>query len=100
MAAPGAKKKTAKPIKAPEARRREAETIRSKLAEFGFPAQDLERVERWLLEFEEQGWGCTHELRVPHLGVSLLLQLTTQSHITSFVRLRALPKPNAGDKKV
>ena len=83
--------KPRKPVKTAEDRRRETDTIRAKLAEFGFAAQDLQEVERLMLDFEDQGWGSTREHRLPHLGVSLLVQLSTQPRITSFVRLRPLP---------
>lgn len=82
--------KPPKPVKTAEDRRRETDTIRAKLAEFGFAAQDLQEVERLMLDFEDQGWGSTREHRLPHLGVSLLVQLSTQPRIASFVRLRPL----------
>lgn len=80
----------AKPAKRPEARAKEAEMILIQLEDLGFPAQDLEDVRQALEAFVRDGTGWTHTYKRRHLGVEVLLQLSTQSHVTSFARVRRL----------
>lgn len=75
-------------LKDKETRAREADMIRAQLNHVGFPAAELQDIEKDLHDFVEQGWGCTRTYRMPHLGVSVLLQLSTRTHSTSYARLR------------
>ena len=75
--------------KTDEVRRKEAELIRSQLDELGFPEESLKDVQAALSDFC-QGWGSTRTFKFPDLGVSVLLLLSTQAHITSYARVRKL----------
>lgn len=77
--------------KSDDARRREADAIRVQLGDLGFPEEALREVDAALHEFREDGWGLTKAYKMPDLGVQVLLQLSTQAHVTSFARVRKLP---------
>lgn len=79
-----------KPVKDPSSREAEVRLIRLKLGEFGFAEDDLTGINRALDEFVTAGIGVTQKFKFRHLGVEVLLQLSTQPHITSFARLRKM----------
>lgn len=84
--------KQPKQTKTDDARRREAELIRAKLRdELGITEDALVQVLRALDEFADKGWGCTQTFKVPEYGIVVLLQLSTQPHISSFARVRRAP---------
>jgi len=90
------KQKSPKPQKSPEARGVEVATLRSKLAEFGFPEEDLAPLGRALVDFAERGWGSSGALRLPHFGVALLYKLSVQPHVVSDVTIRRVGSAAAG----
>ena len=77
-----------KKTKSEEERRREAEMIRVQLEDLGFPEEALHGVKRALEDFGGKGWGATETFKFPGLGVSVLLLLSTQPHVTSYARVR------------
>lgn len=85
--------KPAKAAKAEEVRRREAEMILVQLGDLGFPDETLSGIRRALDDFC-QGWGSTSTHAFPDLGVTVLLQLSVQPHVTSFARVRGRPTQN------
>lgn len=84
-----AKPKEPKEPKSREARAREAEMIRTQLADLGFPtgASDI-----WgaLDEFVDMGFGLTRAWKFGDLGVEVMLLLSTQPRVTSYARVRRL----------
>lgn len=85
--------KAAKPVKTEDVRRREAEMILVQLGDLGFPDDALSGIRRALDDFC-RGWGSTSTHAFPELGVTVLLQLSLQPHVTSFARVRGRPTPN------
>lgn len=78
-------------LKDQEARRREAEMIRSKLDDLGIAEEALRRgIVTALEDFAERGWGSTTTHSFPEYSICVHLQLSLQPHITSFARVRRL----------
>lgn len=90
MAAKKTTKKAPKPVKDAAARQREAEIILVQLQDLGFPDVELARPAALLRAFAEQGVGATETFRYDGFGVEVLVQLSTQPHVTSFARVRRL----------
>lgn len=83
--------KPAKQLKDGETRRREAEMILGKLEDIGIPVDALRPIAGALEEFVDRARGSTTTHKFPEYGVTVLLQLSVQPHITSFARLRRTP---------
>lgn len=81
---------TNKPRKSAEKRAAEARMIRVQLEDFGFPSEALATILTDLEEFSVGGESLTKEYKLRELGVTVLLQLSVQPHVTSFARLRKL----------
>ena len=87
MPCPKPAKKTPKTPKTPEARAREAELIRTQLADLGFAHDALRDVVADLDRFANEGLGCTATHRFPEYGVRVILLLSTQPQVTSYARV-------------
>lgn len=80
-----------KAVKTAEARAAEALLIESQLSSFGFPADEVLDAPRAALRaFAADGVGSTTMQRLPALGVSVMLLLSTQPHVTSYARVSKL----------
>lgn len=80
----------AKAAKSEEARAQEARLIAIQLQDLGVPEEDLAAMKAALRVFADEGVGHTQAYKLRHLGVEVLLQLSTQSHVVSFARVRRL----------
>lgn len=76
-----------KPTKTQAQRTAEAVRIRAQLEEFGFPEETLTDIKDALRDFVN-GYGVTKTYVMRDLGVSVLLLLSLQPHVTSYARLR------------
>lgn len=82
--------KREKRVKDEAARRREAKMLMGQLEDLGFPEETLTSVRAALEDFATEGYGVTRTFPFREFGVSVLLQLSTQPHVTSFARVRKM----------
>ncbi len=77
-----------KVLKSEDVRAREAEMIRSQLDDLGFPdSEEIQAVHEALHVFVRDGTGVTHAWKMREFGVTIILLLSTQPHITSYAKI-------------
>lgn len=76
-----------KPPKTADARAAEAAAIRRQLDTLGLPVDLIRPIEDALDHFETSGVGASGTIAVPGTPVVVVYLLSTQSHITSYVRI-------------